>query len=127
VGWLIGPPSASAGIALTPKCFLDMLGVFAEFETNLRRERQAEGIAKAKAAGVYKGRLASIDAAAVLEMKAAGMGPPLRSPRRSISAVRACIGTCPHHNDASRHLLIPFRPAFAGLFHSDISKCVSNA
>jgi DNA invertase Pin-like site-specific DNA recombinase len=37
------------------KCFLDMLGVFAEFETNLRRERQLEGIAKAKAAGVYKG------------------------------------------------------------------------
>jgi len=31
------------------------LGVFAEFETNLRRERQLEGIAKAKAAGVYKG------------------------------------------------------------------------
>jgi hypothetical protein len=38
------------------KCFLDMLGVFAEFETNLRQERQMEGIAKAKAAGVYKGR-----------------------------------------------------------------------
>ena len=33
------------------KCFLDMLGMFAEFETNLRRERQLEGIAKAKAAG----------------------------------------------------------------------------
>ena len=27
------------------KCFLDMLGVFAEFETNLRKERQLEGIA----------------------------------------------------------------------------------
>src|SRR5580698_3390094 len=38
------------------KAFLDMLGVFAEFETNLRKERQAEGIAAAKAAGVYKGR-----------------------------------------------------------------------
>jgi DNA invertase Pin-like site-specific DNA recombinase len=45
------------------KCFLDMLGVFAEFETNLRRERQLEGIAKAKAAGVYNGSPASIDAA----------------------------------------------------------------
>jgi len=33
----------------------------AEFEINLRRERQLEGIAKAKAAGVYKGRPASID------------------------------------------------------------------
>jgi len=38
------------------KAFLDMLGVFAEFETNLRKERQLEGIAKAKAAGKYKGK-----------------------------------------------------------------------
>jgi hypothetical protein len=37
------------------KAFLDMLGVFAEFETNLRRERQLEGIAAAKARGVYQG------------------------------------------------------------------------
>jgi DNA invertase Pin-like site-specific DNA recombinase len=29
-----------------------MLGVFAGFETNLRREGQLEGFAKAKAAGV---------------------------------------------------------------------------
>jgi DNA invertase Pin-like site-specific DNA recombinase len=52
-----------------------MLGVFAEFETNLRRERQLEGIAKAKAAGVYKGRPASIEALRVLELKAQGMRP----------------------------------------------------
>jgi len=57
------------------KCFLDMLGVFAEFETNLRKERQLEGIAKAKEAGVYKGRPASIDAARVRELKAQGLGP----------------------------------------------------
>lgn len=43
------------------KCFLDMLGVFAEFETNLRKERQMEGIAKAKAAGKYKGKPALKD------------------------------------------------------------------
>jgi DNA invertase Pin-like site-specific DNA recombinase len=30
------------------KCFLDMLGVFAEFETNLRKERQTEGIARGR-------------------------------------------------------------------------------
>ena len=42
------------------KCFLDML-----FETNLRRERQLEGIAKAKTEGVYKGRKSSIDQAQV--------------------------------------------------------------
>ena len=57
------------------KCFLDMLGVFAEFETNLRRERQLEGIAKAKAAGVYKGRPVSIDAEQVPKLKEGGMRP----------------------------------------------------
>lgn len=57
------------------KCFLDMLGVFAEFETNLRRERQLEGIAGAKARGIYKGRKASIDPAKVKQMRADGMGP----------------------------------------------------
>ena len=52
-----------------------LLEVLAASETNLRRERQLEGIAKAKAAGVYKGRPASIDAAKVRELKASGMGP----------------------------------------------------
>jgi DNA invertase Pin-like site-specific DNA recombinase len=58
----------------TGKCFVDMLGVFAEFETNLRKERQLEGIAKAKAAGVYKGRRPSIDAARVRDLKGQGLG-----------------------------------------------------
>jgi DNA invertase Pin-like site-specific DNA recombinase len=53
------------------KAFLDMLGVFAEFETNLRRERQ---IAAAKLRGVYKGRPPSIDAAKVAARKAEGLG-----------------------------------------------------
>jgi DNA invertase Pin-like site-specific DNA recombinase len=59
------------------RCFLQMLGVFAEFETNLRRERQLEGIAKAKAAGVYegKGRPATISADKVRELAASGVGP----------------------------------------------------
>src|SRR5438874_6528447 len=57
------------------KCFLDMLGVFAEFETNLRRERQLEGIAKAKAEGVYKGREPTIDPAKIKQMKVDGVGP----------------------------------------------------
>ena len=57
------------------KCFLDMLGVFAEFETNLRRERQLEGIASAKARGVYKGRKPSVDAAKIKQMRAEGTGP----------------------------------------------------
>lgn len=57
------------------KAFLDMLGVFAEFETNLRRERQLEGIAQAKVRGVYKGRKPSVDVAKVRELQAAGIGP----------------------------------------------------
>ena len=58
------------------KAFLDMLGVFAEFETNLRRERQLEGVQAAKARGVYKGRKPSIDPAVVRRLREAeGLGP----------------------------------------------------
>ena len=55
--------------AAAGKAFLDMLGVFAEFETNLRRERQLEGISAAKARGACKGRQPSIDAAEVLRLR----------------------------------------------------------
>ena len=58
----------------TGKCFMDMLGVFAEFETNLRRERQMEGIEKAKEKGVYKGRKPSVDVEKVRELRNSGMG-----------------------------------------------------
>ncbi len=50
-----------------------MVGVFTEFEMNLRHER--EGIAKAKAAGVYEGRPPSIEGARVRELEARGMRP----------------------------------------------------
>ena len=56
------------------KCFLDMLGVFSEFETNLRKERQMEGIAKAKERGVYKGRKPSVDVEQVKALKESGLG-----------------------------------------------------
>ena len=67
------------------KCFLDMLGVFAEFETNLRRERQLEGVARAKAMGVYKGRPASIDMAAVRKLHADGVSVIAIAAQLSIS------------------------------------------
>lgn len=51
------------------KAFLDMLGVFAEFETNLRRERQLEGIAAAKTRGAYHGRKPSVDSAEVMRLR----------------------------------------------------------
>ena len=57
------------------RCFLQMLGVFAEFETAIRKERQVEGISKAKAEGRYKGRPASIDAEAVRKLHEGGMRP----------------------------------------------------
>ncbi len=56
------------------RCFLQMLGVFAEFETAIRRERQLEGIAKAKTEGVYRGRKPSVDIAAVRRLSADGLG-----------------------------------------------------
>jgi DNA invertase Pin-like site-specific DNA recombinase len=57
------------------KAFLDMLGVFAEFEMNLRRERQLEGIARAKAEGVYRGGKRRIDREAVFKLRDKGKGP----------------------------------------------------
>ncbi|KTT68743.1 recombinase family protein [Sphingomonas endophytica] len=62
--------SSPAGVA-----FLQMLGVFAQFETAIRKERQAEGIAKAKAEGRYKGRKPTVDAEAVRALKAEGVRP----------------------------------------------------
>ena len=50
------------------------VGVFAEFETAIRRERQLEGIAAAKVAGVYKGRPPSIKPDAVALLRAEGLG-----------------------------------------------------
>ena len=52
---------------------LQMMGAFAEFERNIIRKRQAEGIAKAKAKGVYKGRKKTIDSTQVKKMKSDGM------------------------------------------------------
>lgn len=43
------------------RLMLNILASFAEFETDIRKERQTDGIAKAKAAGKYRGRPRSID------------------------------------------------------------------
>lgn len=59
----------------TGKAFFDMLGVFAEFETNLRRERQAEGITAAKNRGVYRGRIPKIDMTAIQAKLVEGLSP----------------------------------------------------
>ncbi len=56
------------------RAFLQMLGVFAEFETAIRKERQLEGIGAAKAKGVYKGRPPKIKADDIAALKAQGIG-----------------------------------------------------
>jgi DNA invertase Pin-like site-specific DNA recombinase len=57
--------------------FYAMLGVFAEFEYHLRRERQVEGIAWARAAGRYKGHqpLAAARIDEIRRMEADGARP----------------------------------------------------
>lgn len=61
----------------TGKLMLNLLGSVAEFEREIMLERQREGIAKAKAAGKYKGRAPTARARAVdvLSLKSAGVGP----------------------------------------------------
>lgn len=74
------------------RCFLQMLGVFAEFETAIRRERQMEGIAKAKAAGIYKGKKASVSTEAIRELRAAGHGPTTIATKLGISRMSVYRG-----------------------------------
>jgi len=59
------------------RAFLQMLGVFAEFETNIRRERQVAGIAKAKRERpeVYSGRKPSINAEDIKSLLMLDMKP----------------------------------------------------
>ena len=56
----------------TSKCFLDMLSVFSEFETNLRRERQQDGIAVNR--HKFKGKQQTIDTERIKTLKREGLG-----------------------------------------------------
>lgn len=57
------------------RLMLQLLGSFAEFETAIRKERQKEGIEKARAAGRYRGRPKSIDEGEVIRLLGEGHGP----------------------------------------------------
>ena len=59
----------------TGRLMFNMLGAIAEFETDLRKERQLEGIAKAKEEGRYKGRPVTVDGDAIRAALAAGDKP----------------------------------------------------
>lgn len=54
---------------------MQIMGAVAEFERAIIKERQLEGIAKAKEKGVYKGRKRSVDRDLVREMHEQGKGP----------------------------------------------------
>jgi DNA invertase Pin-like site-specific DNA recombinase len=56
------------------KLILGILGAVAEFETDIRKERQREGIERAKAARVYKGRKPTVDVAQVRSLRDQGLG-----------------------------------------------------
>ncbi len=56
------------------KLILGILGAVAEFETDIRKERQREGIERAKAAGVYKGRIPTVDVEQVRSLRDQGLG-----------------------------------------------------
>jgi DNA invertase Pin-like site-specific DNA recombinase len=56
------------------RLLLNILASFAEFETDIRKERQADGIAKAKSEGKYQGRPATIDPDAIATLESEGLG-----------------------------------------------------
>lgn len=74
------------------RLMLNLLGAVAEFETDLRRERQMEGIEKARAAGRYRGRPKTIDANEVRRLLATGMGPTAVA--RQLGVGRASVYRC---------------------------------
>lgn len=57
------------------KLTLSILGAVAEFEADIRRDRQRDGIERAKANGVYRGRVPTINSVQLRTLKATGMKP----------------------------------------------------
>ena len=56
------------------KLTLAILGAVAEFEMDIRKERQKDGIEKAKAKGVYKGRPRKLDGDHIAALYKEGLG-----------------------------------------------------
>ena len=69
----------------TGKLTLAILGAVAEFENDLRRERQRDGIARAKERGVYKGRKRTVNAEEVCRLHSEGKKPTLIARELGIS------------------------------------------
>lgn len=69
----------------TGRLMFTMLGAIAEFETDLRKERQLEGIAKAKEEGRYKGRPVTVDGDAIRAALAGGEKPAAIAKRLAVA------------------------------------------
>lgn len=69
----------------TGKLTLAVLAAVAEFEADIRAERQRDGIEAAKSKGVYRGRPASIDPATVQSALAAGEAPTALAKRLGVA------------------------------------------
>ena len=84
------------------RLMLNILASFAEFETDIRKERQLEGIAKAKAAGVYRGRKPSVPVEEVRRLAAEGVGPTDIGKRLGIGRASVYRALAIEYSDALR-------------------------
>ncbi|RLV54517.1 recombinase family protein [Aeromicrobium phragmitis] len=74
------------------RLLLGVLGAVAEFERSLIRERQAEGIAQAKAKGVYRGRARRLSPEQVVEARErVSAGVPLSRVAREAGVSRSVM------------------------------------
>ncbi|MFH6567414.1 recombinase family protein [Pseudomonas kulmbachensis] len=84
----------------TQDLMLSMMGAVAQFERAISKERQREGIEKAKAAGAYKGRKKAVDNDSIREAMAvegasfrkvaAALGVSVSSVQRAMKEIAAC-------------------------------------
>ena len=76
------------------KLMLSMVGPFAEFERSMIKRRQAQGIALAKARGMYKGSQRSVTDAQIEEIRSMmEMGVPLSVAARKVGISRTTAYT----------------------------------
>ncbi|CAI3954114.1 Site-specific DNA recombinase SpoIVCA/DNA invertase PinE (SpoIVCA) (PDB:1GDT) [Commensalibacter communis] len=84
------------------KLMFQLLGSFSEFERSLIRERQREGIAKAKQAGKYKGRRKTINSEAIVE----AMNKEGASYRKTAKALNISLSTVQRVMKEYKHLTL---------------------
>lgn len=80
---------ADKEVSPVAKLMLTMVGAFAEFERNMIKRRQVEGIALAKERGVYKGRQRSVTDEQIQEIHSLmNVGVPLAAASRKVGISR---------------------------------------